>query len=379
MLRKMDEIQKTKQIDYRFKILYALGAIFVVAGHCGSGGISLLYDWFPPSAFHLGLFVFASGYFYKSQAENNIILYICRKVKSLLLPMYLWNFFYAGIVYCMEYEGFTIGTGYSLEKFFVMPFTNGHQFVYNMGGWFVVPLFMVECLNVLLRACLKFIKNKRRKEFLLFIVYCMLGILGTYISSKGFNTGLWLVLVRMLYFVPFYGAGIFYKSTLEKIDNCTSFIYISLVWICNLVIICIYKKTPHYTPSWCHDFTDGPILPFIVGFLAIAFWLRVSKLLEPIAGRSKVVNLIADSSYYIMIHQFLGFMVIKAIFALISSVTPYFGDFDWQRFKTDIWYLYLPWGIDQVKIIYLVGGICLPIAIWLIADKIKSIANFHEI
>ena len=46
-----------KQIDYRFKLLYALGMIFIVAGHCNTGGISLLYDWFHVYGFHLGLLI----------------------------------------------------------------------------------------------------------------------------------------------------------------------------------------------------------------------------------------------------------------------------------------------------------------------------------
>ena len=36
------------QIDYRFKILYAVGILMVLCGHCEGGGISLsLADWFP--------------------------------------------------------------------------------------------------------------------------------------------------------------------------------------------------------------------------------------------------------------------------------------------------------------------------------------------
>lgn len=101
-IREMVDIQKTKQIDYRFKIMYALGVIFVASGHCEMGGISLMYDWFPPAAFHLGLFVFASGYFYKSQSEINIIQYIFRKAKALLLPMYLWNFFMQVLFHCQN-------------------------------------------------------------------------------------------------------------------------------------------------------------------------------------------------------------------------------------------------------------------------------------
>lgn len=80
-------------IDYRFKILYAIGIIFVVIGHCGGGGINILSDWFPPYAFHLQLFAFASGYFYKSSSEEYIGKYILKKIKTLLVPLYCWNFF----------------------------------------------------------------------------------------------------------------------------------------------------------------------------------------------------------------------------------------------------------------------------------------------
>ena len=368
----MSEQDGIKNIDYRFKILYALGIVFVAAGHCGRGGVSLLYDWFPPGAFHLGLFVFSSGYFYKSQSEDNIVQYIFKKVKKLILPMYLWNFFYAGVVFSLKYVGFTIGWGgYYAEKLFVSPIVDGHQFVYNMGAWFVIPLFMIECLNILLRKCMKFVKNEKQKEILFFIVYCLLGVMGTYIASKGLNAGLWLVLVRMLYFLPFYGMGIFYKVLLEKFDKCSSFIYFGIIFMLELLIICVYKKTPSYTPSYCNNFVDGPILPFVVGFLAVFFWLRVSKLLEAVVGRSKVINLIADNSYSIMVHQFMGFMIVKTFFAVIHKFTPYFSDFDWQKYKTDIWYYYLPYGIDQTKIIYLAGGICIPIIIQLIINKVK--------
>lgn len=52
-----------KSINYDFKFLYAIGMILVVAGHCSNGGVSIFYDWFTPYAFHLPLFIFASGYF----------------------------------------------------------------------------------------------------------------------------------------------------------------------------------------------------------------------------------------------------------------------------------------------------------------------------
>ena len=84
-----------EKTNYQFKLVYAIGMILIVANHCGNGGVSLFYEFFPAYAFHLGLFIFTSGYFYKEISEENIKEYVCKKVKHLILPLYLYNFIYA--------------------------------------------------------------------------------------------------------------------------------------------------------------------------------------------------------------------------------------------------------------------------------------------
>lgn len=67
------------QIDYRFKILYAVGILMVLCGHCEGGGISLsLADWFPYAGLHVALFVFCSGYFTR-QRQKKMYRGICGK------------------------------------------------------------------------------------------------------------------------------------------------------------------------------------------------------------------------------------------------------------------------------------------------------------
>lgn len=368
----MKNSQVFTQIDYRFKILYALGIISVVAGHCGSGGINFFYNWFSPYAFHLGLFAFCSGYFFKEESERNPIKYIVKKAKTLLVPLYLWNFAYGCIVTLLSFKGFTIGKKMSLYTLFLEPITTGHQFVYNLGGWFVIPLFMILTFNVLFRKFLSFLHGTS-KEIIFVLFYIVAGIVGVQLAILGYHTGWYLVLVRMLYFLPFFGVGFFYKKILEKYDTLNNVIYFSLLFIIDLVIICIYKGTPSYSQAWCNNFNDGPILPFIVGFLAIFFWLRIAKILEPAIGKSKFVNLIADNTYSIMIHQFMGFMILKTIFAVCYKLTPFCSDFDIQKYKTDIGYLFLPNWQDQQKILYLISGILFPILIQLAINKVKQI------
>ena len=144
--------QTHEALDYRFRLLYALGMVFIVSGHCNGGGVNLFYDWFSPYGFHLGLFVFCAGYFYKDSYEQDLTGFLLRKAKSLLLPMYLWNLFYALLVLLLRKFGFTIGMLPSFQTLVTMPLYEGSQFEYNMGAWFVVPLFTVEVMTVLFSA-----------------------------------------------------------------------------------------------------------------------------------------------------------------------------------------------------------------------------------
>ena len=104
-----------KKINYQFRLLYAIGIVMIVANHTnGNGGVSLFYEIFPAPAFHIGLFVFTSGYFYKEINEDNILKYIIKKFRSLILPLFLWNIVYALIAQLMHMKGFSIGGGVGL-------------------------------------------------------------------------------------------------------------------------------------------------------------------------------------------------------------------------------------------------------------------------
>lgn len=351
-----------KQINYQFKLLYALGMIFIVAGHCHNGGVSLFYDWLPPYAFHIGLFVFASGYFYKSKYDNEPTRkYIWKKVKHLLIPLFLWNLFYALLVWLLSYKDFTIGTPVTPEKIFILPITNGHQFVWNLGGWFIIPLFMTQVWNIIFRKTILCKIKSPRKSIYTVLIYLALGLLGIFLANKGLNSGWWLVLTRFLFFLPFYGAGILYKEHLEKHDNVKNLPYFSIIFASLLIILLIFNKIPTYAPSLMAKISEPIFMPFIMSFLGIAFWLRISRILTPAIGKNKLINLIADSSYSIMINQFLGFALVNLTFAVINKIITLTPAFNWHEFKTNIWYNYLPNNDSHFFILYLAAGIAIPI------------------
>lgn len=364
-------MMNSKEINYEFKVLYALGMVFIVAGHCGNGGVSIGYEYFPPYAFHLALFMFASGYFYNSNSEKHIFKAIMHKMKKLVIPLYIWNFFYAFFVYFTKWIGFSIGGDISFYNLIIAPWVTGHQFAYNLGGWFVSPLFMIFIINILLRKILG--KIFLNKDWIAEGIFLICGVGGIYAAKNGWNTGLYLIFARIAYFIPFYGAGIVYKNYLEKKDRLSNVIYFGIIFMAQLAIITIHGGTVSYVAAWCSGF-GNVILPFVVGICGVAFWLRIAKILTPVLFKSKIVLLVADHTFSIMINQFLGFYLIKTIFALSNRYLHICAGFNWSEYFSDIWYYYLPKGLAQWYFVYLLSGIIVPIVIAVSIDKMKTYA-----
>ena len=107
--RNLRSVNTDGGVNLQFKLLSAIGIIIIVSGHCYHGGMELAYNWFPPYSYNLALFVFISGYFYKTDYEENVGKYIWKRTKRLLIPAYLWNIFYGGMVAFLGLFGFTIG------------------------------------------------------------------------------------------------------------------------------------------------------------------------------------------------------------------------------------------------------------------------------
>ena len=135
-MRYMDN--KKKAVDYRFKLLYAIGIITVVSGHCnGGGGLSLWNDWFPYRGMVISLFAFCSGYFYKNQAEQETKKYIQRKIETLIIPLYSYTIFYGILVVILRNMGFmTVKTVFTIMSIWTRAFEDFDWFRYKTDIWY---------------------------------------------------------------------------------------------------------------------------------------------------------------------------------------------------------------------------------------------------
>lgn len=372
-------------LNLQFKLLSAIAITIIVAGHCFHGGINLGHDWFPPYSFNIALLVFISGYFYKDKYEDSVLKYIWKRTKRLLIPAYLWNIVYGLFILLMKNFGYTIGAEVNPYNLFLMPFVDGEAFVYNLGSWFVYPLFAVCVFNVLFRKLLRWIKLDN--EYFIFLIYLTIGIIGINISiglstsgagGTSDNNGILRLLTRSMFFLPCYQLGKLYKAKLEAKDNLNSIAYFGILFGVQLTLLTIFESSENlkYFPSAMSGFNNGPFVPYITALTGIAFWLRVSKLLTPAVRHWKPIRLVADNTYSIMIHQIIGYMSVKWIFALLSSTTDWFKDFNFDLMRTNVWYWYLPKGMEQYALLYLLGGILVPIGIKKLLDLVyKPIKN----
>lgn len=376
------EVESGAIIDITMKTLYAFAITFIVSGHVitsgGNGGISFGFNVFPPASFHVACFVFVAGYFYRSRYEARPLEFLKKRVLRLLVPLYLINAVYGVWVAVSHGMGFTFGGELTLYNLLLDPLFGGHAFLWDLSLWFVAPLFLTELIDFSLRMLLR-VGDNHRREIILIILYGAIGVATTTLCGpEGFpemSSDPLVLLARTGFFLPCYAMGRIYKLFLAKHDTVPNWLYFSVVCGLQLVVFVICDGKVGYLVSWCQFYT-GSIIPFVTTALGIAFWLRISRIVSPGLIGSKTAAAVADNTFSIMAHQFVGIFIVKGIFALAFAcgICP---DFDMGRFLTDFWYYYWPSNLGgpgpaAFGMLYVVAGIVVPVGIhqlWVCCKK----------
>lgn len=255
-----------------------------------------------------------------------------------------------------------------------MPLISNHQFEYNSANWFVVPLFCIQVFNVVLR---KLIHKMHVNEWILFIVALAIGLSGICLVKYydyGHTIGWTLFLVRFMCYLPFFELGVLYKNRIENKISINNLCYFSCIFFIQLLIFSIYKKQPVFGfGGIASQFDESIMLFYLEGALGVFFWLRIADILQPILLDSRIIEIISRNTYSIMVNQYLGFMLVKTAFAIVSKYTSLFAGFDVSEFKSNLYYYYMP--MKQWAIIYVIAGIMIPILMQLCIDKVKSNAR----
>lgn len=319
-----------------FKMLYIIAIFMIIDGHIGNFDYLNFHNLLRYQNYHIALFIFTSGYFLNLSRSYGD--FFKRKIKRLIIPLYLWNIFYGIVCYCLnKFMDFRIGGELNAYNLLYAPLVDGHQFIYNMASWFLVPLFFVQVLAFLF---LKPWTDKRKAPHLtsIIIFFCLSLFAGSVALTIGpennANKNITLLIIRTFYFLPAYALGVLYRHKLEKYDTLNSPTYFFIL-LSIISYLCANYPGYNHIPSWLNEIHAPIPIIYTLSFCAILFWLRIAKILSPLLNKSSSLTYISNHTFDLMMHHFAGFMLIKAAFSG-------FADFDHVAFKQNIWYYYFP-------------------------------------
>lgn len=357
------------EYNITFGILTGTAIVMVVAGHLGYGVLTV-GDLFPYYSFHVPLFMFISGYFYKEVGKGQTFGYVKKKVCRLLVPYLLWNLVYGLLAWLLRGHGFSMGEEIGIRTLLLAPFMHGYQFIYNYAAWFVPVLLVIEMMNLLMRLICgwSFERLSRRRdeggnlEWFYLAGSLAIGMIVVCLAIGGHVWGDYKAAGRILFLYPCYQMGQFYKKKLEKHDTMGNLVYFAIVMGVQ-TLLQIGCNGLAFSSVWCTGFANGPLVPYVTIVTGIAFWLRIAKVAAPVIGRSRVIRFLGQNTYTVMMHHVLVFMLIKMILAGVAAGTGLCGDFDFAQFYSNIDYIYLVNGVEHFKMVYLAAGVVVPLAI----------------
>lgn len=365
--------EKTKQkTNKKMMILSFIGIIIVVLGHTGNS-FKLASDIFPYYSFHMALFIFISGYFYNPKNEENLFEkngYLIKKIKKMLIPYFIWNLVYGIIVNILKYMNIVqYGEKITLKSFFIRPWTTGHQYILNIAAWFILALFLVNITYIIIRKITT--KLKLWNDNVFTIIYLVISVATIYLAQKN-RVERYIPLFRTAFFMFFYHLGYWYKTKIEGKVKINTVIYFLILVIVQLALFKIDRKLS-YEVVFMKFSCKYIITPIIASITGILFWLKVSEILEPSLGNSKVVNYISNNTYDIMQHHLFWVFLINLSVFYLSDILNLKG-FNISRFKSTIYYTYT-FGVNQAQIIYTIVCISMPIIVRYSYEKITNKIN----
>lgn len=162
-----------------FGVLSCIGILCVVMGHMGCDLLSL-NGWLPYAAFHMPLFFFISGYFYRYDRKRTLINSVVQLIKKLLVPFYIFYILYYFLYFFLNrFWGCTIGIETGFLNYLSAPFTGIQPVGFCTPAWFVITLFGVRAFHLCLQKLLYVlnVNEKEAREYITVVIYIILGVI----------------------------------------------------------------------------------------------------------------------------------------------------------------------------------------------------------
>ncbi len=333
----------------------AIGIFLMVLGHIGLSDYIIRYIYM----FHMPLFFFCSGYFFKkTDSFSSVRSYTVRRIRGLYLPYVKWAFLFLcfhNIFYKVGLYSHEEFQYYNLKEFFdrllhlVISMTGQEQLLDPF--WFLKQLFLSSLLiNFLFYSFRKFSK-KRIPELL-----CM-GTIGFTVVSKYYGWGLPVIWDLSIIFLSatFFLMGYIYHQV-ERIS-----LYRLEYLLFSLVIlgIFVYLYGKSLDMLW---YNTGSVImyvffaPFgIFATLCISFLIDKYKI-------SKVLHYIGNHTMPILALHLLAFKTVNFLIIKINGLPiSHLSDFKVIEEYSNFFFLF-----------YLMAGLILPLIIDAVSNYFRT-------
>ncbi|MCI8535612.1 MAG: acyltransferase [Hungatella sp.] len=344
------ELNKRQTRNQTFQYLEALAIIMVIDDHVGTR-IGFLSSIFPYNSFYMPLLVFISGYFYH---KKPIKKYLIHKTKKLFLPYMVWNIIGNGIAYilkCLGIVDWYCSINLSSLKYCLI---NGPLSSINGASWFVIMLFYVSIVYNIFSNIFK--THSLERDIVFLMGYIGIGSGALVLCMKGYNTGIYLPILKTAFYLQFYHIGYFfhnyletYVQSLKKTKVCLGCIFI------NVVLTCIYGGDINFIATSGMGNFKLWYLPLITSITGILFWYMVMDFLAKKIGEHYLIDFIAQNTFTIMETHllFVNIPNFYVFFRIMKGIQSY-PDFDIQRFRGGAWFRYN----ENTRLIGFLCGMC---------------------
>lgn len=352
----MNSITIVKKRNDTVSIVKAIGIILMVIGH--SGCPKYLHDYL--YMYHMPLFFFCSGYFFKKPKDYYMVkTFVNKKIKGLYLPYIKWTLLFL-ILHNILFQiniyndlyGFkgSVSHLYNLndylDKLFHLIFMSGSEQLLG-GFWFLKVLFIASiCLSIYYYIN---IKVKIYDFTLVFIILIITYISKLYNISVPLIGSISLISMSCVIFI----LGYYYKQYEQKK-------YYNIYTFIILTIFVLIGSHTNYANMLNYDSSD--ILPYIVfSIVGVISIFCISSVLEH-TRLKHILTYIGDNTMIILALHFISFKI-----ASLIKIYAYGLDI-----KKLAYFPVIPDYNEYFWILYTIIGVSIPLIVLSGYKKIKS-------
>jgi acyltransferase len=318
-------------------IAKGIGIIFIIYAHAlGPKDYRHLFY-----SFHIPLFFFLSGIVYNPQKYRNILTFIKKSAKGLLLPYLIYAFIFF-IIWLIKLKTNNLFSPEIIRQFFSIFYANSNNglMIFNNILWFLPVLFVTRILFVLIYKF--FTKNK-----ILTSILISFSLLGYLISIFGVNIKLPLGIETAISAVVFYGLGFLWNTSQKAKEIVFKYKYLLFLPLLMLgaylsnIEFQIYGHQIDMRLNHLNNYFSF----YIAAFCGIFAWISFSQILN----KNKILEIIGRNTLSLFVWHYFIFtyldlylkpilnqnikLFIPLIYTIISIVIILFANFIYEKMK----------------------------------------------